>query len=61
MKQLLDDLDPIFMATAVMIAGLTLAAQIPTPPMHLDHPDLDLRQDMSVNSDEVGRIDGERR
>ena len=41
MRELLDDLDPIFMATAIMIGGLTLAARMPEPPVFLDHPSLE--------------------
>jgi hypothetical protein len=41
MRDLLDDLDPIFMAAAVMIGGLTLASRMPEPPIFLDHPSLE--------------------
>lgn len=41
MRNLLDDMDPLFMGAAVMIAGLTLASSMPTPPVFLKHPELD--------------------
>lgn len=42
MRNVLDDLDPLFMGTAVAIACLNLIAHMPNPPLMLDHPPLDL-------------------
>lgn len=42
MRQLLDDMDPLFAGAAIAIAGLTLIAHLPHPPIVASHPPLDL-------------------
>lgn len=57
MKNLLDEMDPLFMGAAVMIAGLNLAASSPNPPMLLKHPQLDFSSPEEVQKVQPTKAD----